>query len=104
MHSPLRLYRLQRRAMCTAAIKFTPKATPATRETARALLTSPSPWILSRAGTGLEKTYKFPSFAKVMEFVTSVAEESEKKKHHPEWANVCKYCGQLDVRGCGAHG
>jgi len=76
------------RTMSTAAIKFTPKATPATRETVQTLLTSPTPWKLSAPGTGLEKTYKFPSFPKAMEFVNAVAEESERKKHHPEWANV----------------
>lgn len=79
---------LHLRSMSTFAINFTPKATPVTRSTAYTLLTSSPAWTLSRAGTGLEKTYRFPSFPQAMEFVNAVAAESERRKHHPEWANV----------------
>ena len=36
----------------------------------------------------LHKTYKFPSFARAMGWMMSVAIHADKMDHHPEWCNV----------------
>ena len=36
----------------------------------------------------LEKTFRFPSFAKAFGFMTSVALVAEAMGHHPDWSNV----------------
>jgi 4a-hydroxytetrahydrobiopterin dehydratase len=43
-------------------------------------------WSLS--GPKLKKTFVFSDFTEAFSFMTAVALESEKRNHHPEWANV----------------
>lgn len=39
------------------------------------------------ANNGLEKQFKFNSFALVMDFINQLAEEAENMHHHPDWSN-----------------
>ena len=36
---------------------------------------------------GLEKQFKFNSFASAMQFINQLAQEAEEMHHHPEWSN-----------------
>lgn len=36
---------------------------------------------------GLEKQFKFSSFASAMHFINQLAQEAEEMHHHPEWCN-----------------
>ncbi len=37
---------------------------------------------------GIEKTFEFKDFVRAFAFMTIIAMEAEKLRHHPEWSNV----------------
>ncbi|KAI0177864.1 pterin 4 alpha carbinolamine dehydratase-domain-containing protein [Pestalotiopsis sp. NC0098] len=45
-------------------------------------------WTLIANGQGLERSFKFKTFAKTWDFMTAVALQCKLKNHHPEWSNV----------------
>ncbi|KAI0019530.1 transcriptional coactivator/pterin dehydratase [Xylariomycetidae sp. FL0641] len=45
-------------------------------------------WALIPGGEGVERTFKFKTFAKTWDFMTAVALQCKLKNHHPEWSNV----------------
>ncbi|KAI1335434.1 transcriptional coactivator/pterin dehydratase [Xylariaceae sp. FL0016] len=45
-------------------------------------------WTLTASGEGLERSFKFKTFAKTWDFMTAVALQCKLKNHHPEWSNV----------------
>ncbi|KAI1857667.1 hypothetical protein JX265_011082 [Neoarthrinium moseri] len=45
-------------------------------------------WNLIPSGEGLERSFKFKTFAKTWDFMTAVALQCKLKNHHPEWSNV----------------
>lgn len=45
-------------------------------------------WSLVKEGEALERTFKFKTFAKTWDFMTSVSLQCKLKNHHPEWSNV----------------
>ncbi|KAG0136961.1 pterin 4 alpha carbinolamine dehydratase-domain-containing protein [Tuber indicum] len=45
-------------------------------------------WSLSATRMGIEREFKFKTFAKAMLFINQVADQCKVKKHHPEWENV----------------
>ncbi|KAI1128133.1 pterin 4 alpha carbinolamine dehydratase-domain-containing protein [Nemania abortiva] len=45
-------------------------------------------WALIPSGQGLERSFKFKTFAKTWDFMTAVALQCKLKNHHPEWSNV----------------
>ena len=42
----------------------------------------------TRAGAGIERSYRFSDFVEAFAFMTRVALLAEKADHHPEWSNV----------------
>ena len=49
----------------------------------------------TRAGDGIERSYRFADFVGAFAFMTRVALLAEKADHHPEWSNVYN---KLEVR------
>ncbi|KAH6660708.1 pterin 4 alpha carbinolamine dehydratase-domain-containing protein [Truncatella angustata] len=49
---------------------------------------NPGRWTLIPSGEGLERSFKFKTFAKTWDFMTAVALQCKIKNHHPEWSNV----------------
>ncbi|KAI0380040.1 transcriptional coactivator/pterin dehydratase [Hypomontagnella monticulosa] len=45
-------------------------------------------WALIPGGEGLERSFKFKTFAKTWDFMTAVSLQCKLKNHHPEWSNV----------------
>ncbi|KAI1394102.1 transcriptional coactivator/pterin dehydratase [Hypoxylon trugodes] len=45
-------------------------------------------WALIPGGEGLERNFKFKTFAKTWDFMTAVSLQCKLKNHHPEWSNV----------------
>ncbi|KAI2636164.1 transcriptional coactivator/pterin dehydratase [Xylaria nigripes] len=45
-------------------------------------------WSLIPNGQGLERSFKFKTFAKTWDFMTAVSLQCKLKNHHPEWSNV----------------
>ncbi|KAI8965772.1 transcriptional coactivator/pterin dehydratase [Daldinia sp. FL1419] len=45
-------------------------------------------WVLIASGEGLERSFKFKTFAKTWDFMTAVSLQCKLKNHHPEWSNV----------------
>ncbi|KAI1779763.1 transcriptional coactivator/pterin dehydratase [Hypoxylon cercidicola] len=45
-------------------------------------------WALVPGGEGLERSFKFKTFAKTWDFMTAVSLQCKLKNHHPEWSNV----------------
>ncbi|KAK7747757.1 hypothetical protein SLS62_008901 [Diatrype stigma] len=45
-------------------------------------------WTLTTGGEGLERSFKFKTFAKTWDFMTAVSLQCKIKNHHPEWSNV----------------
>ncbi|KAL7628901.1 hypothetical protein AAE478_000417 [Parahypoxylon ruwenzoriense] len=45
-------------------------------------------WVLIPNGEGLERSFKFKTFAKTWDFMTAVSLQCKLKNHHPEWSNV----------------
>lgn len=45
-------------------------------------------WSLVSSGSALERTFHFGSFRNTWAFMSEVAEECKKQRHHPEWTNV----------------
>ncbi|KAI1495646.1 transcriptional coactivator/pterin dehydratase [Biscogniauxia marginata] len=45
-------------------------------------------WTLTPDGEGLERSFKFKTFAKTWDFMTAVSLQCKLKNHHPEWSNV----------------
>ncbi|KAK8118624.1 pterin-4-alpha-carbinolamine dehydratase family protein [Apiospora kogelbergensis] len=45
-------------------------------------------WDLISSGEGLERSFKFKTFAKTWDFMTAVSLQCKLKNHHPEWSNV----------------
>ncbi|TLD31263.1 hypothetical protein PspLS_02773 [Pyricularia sp. CBS 133598] len=45
-------------------------------------------WQLTPDGEGLERSFKFKTFAKTWDFMTAVSLQCKIKNHHPEWSNV----------------
>ncbi|KAI0596462.1 transcriptional coactivator/pterin dehydratase [Biscogniauxia sp. FL1348] len=44
-------------------------------------------WALIPSGEGLERSFKFKTFAKTWDFMTAVSLQCKLKNHHPEWSN-----------------
>lgn len=95
----------QRRAMSTAPRFSEGSDETALAEKLRTLLSSSSSsssassadqqqqqgsgrWTLIANGQGLERSFKFKTFAKTWDFMTAVALQCKLKNHHPEWSNV----------------
>ncbi|SPO05991.1 related to pterin-4-alpha-carbinolamine dehydratase [Cephalotrichum gorgonifer] len=78
----------------TAAAAATPSFSPGSDSgllapTVDKLLTrTQSPWRLTPTGEGLERPFKFKTFAKTWDFMTAVSLQCKLKNHHPEWTNV----------------
>ncbi|KAJ0117962.1 pterin 4 alpha carbinolamine dehydratase [Diaporthe amygdali] len=47
-----------------------------------------SRWTLTTDGQGIERSFKFKTFAKTWDFMTAVSLQCKIKNHHPEWSNV----------------
>lgn len=45
-------------------------------------------WSLSPDGLALERRFRFANFRNTWKFMNSVAAETKRLGHHPEWANV----------------
>ncbi|KAL1874532.1 hypothetical protein Daus18300_003551 [Diaporthe australafricana] len=45
-------------------------------------------WKLTEDGQGIERSFKFKTFAKTWDFMTAVSLQCKIKNHHPEWSNV----------------
>ncbi|KAK0751094.1 pterin 4 alpha carbinolamine dehydratase [Schizothecium vesticola] len=45
-------------------------------------------WTLTADGEGVERTFRFKTFAKTWDFMTAVSLQCKLKNHHPEWSNV----------------
>ncbi|KAK7704622.1 hypothetical protein SLS64_008386 [Diaporthe eres] len=45
-------------------------------------------WTLTADGQGIERSFKFKTFAKTWDFMTAVSLQCKIKNHHPEWSNV----------------
>ncbi|PSS00616.1 pterin 4 alpha carbinolamine dehydratase-domain-containing protein [Coniella lustricola] len=45
-------------------------------------------WSLTADGQGIERSFKFKTFAKTWDFMTAVSLQCKLKHHHPEWSNV----------------
>ncbi|ROW16637.1 hypothetical protein VPNG_01726 [Cytospora leucostoma] len=45
-------------------------------------------WALTADGQGVERSFKFKTFAKTWDFMTAVSLQCKVKNHHPEWSNV----------------
>ncbi|KAI5866931.1 transcriptional coactivator/pterin dehydratase [Durotheca rogersii] len=45
-------------------------------------------WVLTPGGEGLERSFRFKTFAKTWDFMTAVSLQCKLKNHHPEWSNV----------------
>ncbi|KAI0175919.1 transcriptional coactivator/pterin dehydratase [Hypoxylon sp. FL1284] len=45
-------------------------------------------WALVPGGEGLERSFRFKTFAKTWDFMTAVSLQCKLKNHHPEWSNV----------------
>ncbi|KAJ9138805.1 hypothetical protein NKR23_g8153 [Pleurostoma richardsiae] len=52
------------------------------------LTSSGGRWSLTSNGQGLERPFKFKTFAKTWDFMTAVSLQCKIKNHHPEWSNV----------------
>jgi len=53
------------------------------------LLSAPGgKWSLTATGEGVERSFKFKTFAKTWDFMTAVSLQCKIKNHHPEWSNV----------------
>ncbi|EON65350.1 hypothetical protein W97_04588 [Coniosporium apollinis CBS 100218] len=52
------------------------------------LLAPHGPWRLTRARTGLARTFQFRSFNAAWGFMGAVATEAQKRRHHPTWSNT----------------
>ncbi|KAI1461951.1 transcriptional coactivator/pterin dehydratase [Annulohypoxylon moriforme] len=64
---------------------------PALMRTLEPLLASASRggrWGLIPGGEGIERSFKFKTFAKTWDFMTAVSLQCKLKNHHPEWSNV----------------
>ncbi|KAF2743092.1 transcriptional coactivator/pterin dehydratase [Sporormia fimetaria CBS 119925] len=47
-----------------------------------------SSWTLSPSKDGLVRQFTFPTFSAAWRFMSIVADECKKKKHHPSWHNL----------------
>ncbi|KAJ9668088.1 hypothetical protein H2201_001894 [Coniosporium apollinis] len=45
-------------------------------------------WRLTRSRTGLARTFQFRTFGAAWSFMSAVAEEAKKRRHHPTWSNT----------------
>ncbi|KAK2067744.1 hypothetical protein P8C59_001457 [Phyllachora maydis] len=45
-------------------------------------------WTLAADGEGLERSFRFKTFAKAWDFMTAVSLQCKVRNHHPEWSNV----------------
>lgn len=45
-------------------------------------------WALTDDGQGVQRSFKFKTFAKTWDFMTAVSLQCKLKNHHPEWSNV----------------
>ncbi|EHA52196.1 hypothetical protein MCOR27_010947 [Pyricularia oryzae] len=67
---------------------FAPGSDVAALDAALTPLLAPGRWQLTPDGEGLERTFKFKTFAKTWDFMTAVSLQCKIKNHHPEWSNV----------------
>ncbi|KAI6093567.1 transcriptional coactivator/pterin dehydratase [Hypoxylon rubiginosum] len=87
---------LLRAFTCSSAMATTPQFSPGVDEPAltralESLLASAElggRWQLVPGGEGLERSFKFKTFAKTWDFMTAVSLQCKLKNHHPEWSNV----------------
>lgn len=85
-----------RMASSTTAATSTPKFSAGSDEQALGRTLEPllesagrgGRWILTPSGEGLERSFKFKTFAKTWDFMTAVSLHCKIKNHHPEWSNV----------------
>ncbi|KAI1766205.1 transcriptional coactivator/pterin dehydratase [Hypoxylon sp. FL1150] len=92
-HNPRLLFRA---FTCSPAMAATPQFSPGVDEPALtqaldSLLASAGlggRWQLVPGGEGLERSFKFKTFAKTWDFMTAVSLQCKLKNHHPEWSNV----------------
>ncbi|HSG81959.1 MAG TPA: 4a-hydroxytetrahydrobiopterin dehydratase [Gemmatimonadota bacterium] len=59
---------------------------PLAPEEARQLLVGAAGWELEQGYTRLQRSFKFETFPKAIEFVVSVAQLAEEEGHHPDFA------------------
>ncbi|KAJ4423721.1 hypothetical protein N0V82_001607 [Gnomoniopsis sp. IMI 355080] len=45
-------------------------------------------WAVTEDGQGIERSFRFKTFAKTWDFMTAVSLQCKLKNHHPEWSNV----------------
>ncbi|KAL1304230.1 hypothetical protein AAFC00_000650 [Neodothiora populina] len=45
-------------------------------------------WELVDEGRGLQRTFRFRTFGATWDFMTQIATQCKKTRHHPEWSNV----------------
>ncbi|KAI5463241.1 pterin 4 alpha carbinolamine dehydratase-domain-containing protein [Mariannaea sp. PMI_226] len=45
-------------------------------------------WTLTKDGAALERHFRFKTFTKTWDFMTSVSLQCKIQNHHPEWSNV----------------
>lgn len=57
-----------------------------TRGEAEIWLQAINGWELDDKAQSLKKTFKFPNFARALDFVNEIGEVAEKEKHHPDVA------------------
>ncbi|KAK8090903.1 pterin 4 alpha carbinolamine dehydratase [Apiospora phragmitis] len=74
----------------TTQVKFSADSDEATlRPKLQSLLAATGRrWNLISSGEGLERSFKFKTFAKTWDFMTAVSLQCKLKNHHPEWSNV----------------
>ncbi|XP_037093664.1 putative pterin-4-alpha-carbinolamine dehydratase [Pollicipes pollicipes] len=51
-------------------------------------------WTLSAQQDAIQKTFRFANFRQAWAFMSRVAEEAERRNHHPDWSNCY---GRVDV-------
>ncbi|CUS07780.1 unnamed protein product [Tuber aestivum] len=67
--------------------QWSPGTDEATKKEALGLI-SGGKWSLSATRMGIEREFKFKTFAKTMIFINQIADQCKVRKHHPDWANV----------------
>ncbi|EGY18772.1 uncharacterized protein VDAG_08932 [Verticillium dahliae VdLs.17] len=75
-------------AMAAQPPTFSQGADPSALTPLLAPLLAPGRWSLTNEGGGLERPFRFTTFAKTWDFMTAVSLQCKFKNHHPEWSNV----------------
>ncbi|KOS17644.1 Pterin-4-alpha-carbinolamine dehydratase [Escovopsis weberi] len=77
-------------ATTASAARFSPGADPVATAARLQPLLLPAGgrWALTPTGEGLERAFKFKTFAKTWDFMTAVSLRCKVHNHHPEWSNA----------------